>query len=681
VAIVGAGPRGTSVLERLLARIAAIPEPRPQVEIHLIDPYPAGPGHVWRTDQSRLYLMNTQSFYPTLVPDRELPTASPIGLSFEQWRTAQRADPDATLSADDVAELAVLKTAGFPSRALYGRYLRWTFQRLAARLPAGVTLHEHRTEAVAARPTTAAPGYVVDLADGTRLAVEHLVLALGHLQSRLGPEQELLAAGAAKAGLRYWPPAVPNDVDWDALPPGQPVLVRGMGLNFFDVLGQLTEGRGGTFVPTGLPAGEALRYLPSGREPLIAAASRRGTPYRAKAELASYYPSSVRLRFLSAEAVTGLTGGMDKPGFDHDLWPRLHRDALWAYYSTLARVRPGTILPGPARSDPAPSGRASPERANPKPANPQPADPARTGTAEAEAAVVGRFLDRLDQALHQPGPEWEDQLKTVLASHIDPADRLNLEALARPFGARHFAGHQAFADAVHAYLQADARGSAAGEDDPLKMAIGALNAGRAVIKNVVCDGGITDESWLGELRGWFEPFVEGLASGPPALRVEQLAALVREGIVRFVGPDPVFGLDPEQRVFTASSPWVDAPAWRSKDLVEALAPANRVLQNSSPLLEQLLADGLVRPRIMLASDGQPVATSGLDLSAPPYRAIDAAGRVAQGLYVIGLQLSSVQWGTAIAAQAGSEYRSGYRTLQDADQIAEHILTAGPQPGR
>ncbi|HSU70396.1 MAG TPA: hypothetical protein VLI70_02995, partial [Micrococcaceae bacterium] len=396
--------------------------------------------------------------------------------------------------------------------------------------------------------------------------------------------------------------------------------------------------------------------------------------------------SSVRLRFLSAEAVTGLTGGMDKPGFDHDLWPRLHRDALWAYYSTLARVRPGTILPGPARSDPAASGRASPERANPepanpKPANPGPANPTDTGTAEAEAAVVGRFLDRLDQALHQPGPEWEDQLKTVLASHIDPADRLNLEALARPFGARHFAGHQAFADAVHAYLQADARGSAAGEDDPLKMAIGALNAGRAVIKNVVCDGGITDESWLGELRGWFEPFVEGLASGPPALRVEQLAALVREGIVRFVGPDPVFGLDPEQRVFTASSPWVDAPPWRSKDLVEALAPANRVLQNSSPLLEQLLADGLVRPRIMLASDGQPVATSGLDLSAPPYRAIDAAGRVAPGLYVIGLQLSSVQWGTAIAAQAGSEYRSGYRTLQDADRIAEHILAAGPAAGR
>ncbi|HEY8296122.1 MAG TPA: FAD/NAD(P)-binding protein, partial [Micrococcaceae bacterium] len=316
VAIVGAGPRGTSVLERLLARVAATPEQLPALVIDLIDPFPAGPGHVWRTDQSRLYLMNTQSFYPTLVPGGELSAASLTKLSFDEWRVAQRAAPDESLSQEDAAELATLESTGFPSRALYGRYLRWTFEQLTAQLPAGVTLREHRTDATAIRPTagedavgpsvrsvagpTAAGGYAVDLADGTRLVADRVVLALGHLPSRLGPEQELLAAGAAKAGLRYWPPAVPNDVDWDALPAGQPVLVRGMGLNFFDVLGQLTEGRGGNFVETGLPAGEALRYQPSGREPLIAAASRRGTPYRAKAELESYYPRSVRLRFLTA---------------------------------------------------------------------------------------------------------------------------------------------------------------------------------------------------------------------------------------------------------------------------------------------------------------------------------------------------------------------------------------------
>nr|MBW4094843.1 hypothetical protein [Acidobacteriota bacterium] len=217
-------------------------------------------------------------------------------------------------------------------------------------------------------------------------------------------------------------------------------------------------------------------------------------------------------------------------------------------------------------------------------------------------------------------------------------------------------------------------GSAQGEDDPVKVAIGALNAGRAVIKDAVADGGITSAAWLGELRGWFEGFVEGLASGPPALRIEQLAAVVRAGVVSFTGPDPEFGIDEEAGVFTAASPWVEGVPWTSRILVEALAPANRVLTSASPLLNQLLDDGVVRPKIMMAADGVPVATSGLDVTRSPYRPISADGTAVERLYVLGLQLSSVQWGNAIAAQAKSPYPSGYRTLEDANQIAADILT-------
>ena len=67
-ALIGAGPRGTSALERLLANwIPAGPDAT--LHIDVIDPYPAGPGHVWQPGQSRLYLMNTQSFYPTVIPE------------------------------------------------------------------------------------------------------------------------------------------------------------------------------------------------------------------------------------------------------------------------------------------------------------------------------------------------------------------------------------------------------------------------------------------------------------------------------------------------------------------------------------------------------------------------------------------------------------------------------------
>lgn len=648
-ALIGAGPRGTSALERLLANWAPA-GPDATLHIDVIDPYPAGPGHVWQPGQSRLYLMNTQSFYPTVVPE-DPDLARPLaGHTFDRWRELQQHQPHPSLTAEDRAELSGLGSADFPSRALYGRYLRSTLEELLSRLPAGATVDFHNTTATSVRHA-AAPGpgddgrvrFDVGLADGAVLTVDSVVLALGHLESRLNPEQRDLKAAAEELGLLYLPPAAPADVDWSLVPAVKPVLVRGMGLNFFDAMGQLTEGRGGQFLP-----GEngGLSYLPSGREPLIIAASRRGTPYRAKATLAGYYPEAVMLRYCTESAVAKFAEAGIRPAFDHDLWPLLHRDALWAYYSTLARSQPGAVLTEPKE-----------------------------------------FLKALEEALHphaHSAAKWDDLVDDVLEIHVRPAHRLNLLGLAAPLAGRSFATRAELDNAVVDYLLDDARRSALGEDDPVKMTIGALHHGRAVLKTAVADGGITDESWVAGLRGWFESFVEGLASGPPALRSEQLAALVSAGVVRFVGPDPKFGVDRKAGTFTAVSPWVgnnaeDAPGEvvRAVAMIEALAPANKVPVNKSPLLEQLLAEGLVRPRLMMTVEGTPVPTSGLDVAPHPYRPLGANGSVTEGLYVLGLQLSAVQWGTAIAAEArqksGPVYRSGQRTLRDADEIARAIL--------
>ena len=635
-AIIGAGPRGTSVLERLLARSAAHRAGSAgalKVHIDVVDPYPAGPGHVWQPQQSRLFLMNTQSFYPTLIPEDPSLPAPLAGTSFDKWRDRQQRDPLPSLTADERAELAVLESNDFPSRALYGRYLRSTLEDLLDKAPDGVTVQFHETSAVSVRP--AGDGtFDVGLATGETLCTGSVVLALGHIPSRLNPEQRELQAAAEQLGLRYFPPAAPADVDWSRIPAGEPVLVRGMGLNFFDTMVQLTEGRGGKFVS----GGGRLEYEPSGQEPLIIAASRRGTPYRAKAALDGYYPASVTLRYLTEAALERFRRAGIRPGFDHDLWPLLHRDTLWAYYSTLVRAQPAAV----------------PDRA--------------------------AFLAALEEALHphaHSAANWEDSVESVLAVHVGPRHRLDLPALAAPLAGRTFGSRTELDAAVVEYLLDDARRSALGEDDPVKMAIGALHHGRAVLKTAVADGGITDASWVAGLRGWFESFVEGLASGPPALRSEQLAALARAGVVSFVGPDPKFGVDRRTRLFTASSPWVDGPPAAARTMVEALAPGNRVSANDSPLLGQLLADGAVRPRLMMTAEGAPVQSTGLDVVPHPYRPVAANGAVTAGMYVLGLQLSSNQWGTAIAAEAArpgyQAYRSGQRTLRDADEIAAAIL--------
>jgi hypothetical protein len=650
-AIIGAGPRGTSVLERLLAHAAAFAAAHAgpaSLHIDVIDPYPAGPGHVWQPGQSRLYLMNTQSFYPTVIPEDPRLAPPVAGTTFDRWRARQQSEPIPSLTPDERSELAALGSRDFPSRALYGRYLRCTLDELTARLPDGVTVSFHEATAVSVRPsgggtpdggtprgTTPSTGtFDVGLAGGGSLTVDSVVLALGHLSSRLNPEQRELQASAAQLDLNYFPPAVPADVDWGAIPAGEPVLVRGMGLNFFDAMGQLTEGRGGKFID----AGTRLEYQPSGQEPLIIAASRRGTPYRAKAALAGYYPASVTLRYLTEAALGRFAATGIRPGFDHDLWPLLHRDTLWAYYSTLVRSQPAAVPDASA------------------------------------------FLAALEEALRphaHSAANWEAAVDSVLAVHVGPRHRLDLRGLASPLAGRSFGSRAELDAAVVEYLLDDARRSALGEEDPVKMAIGALHHGRAVLKTAVADGGITDESWVAGLRGWFESFVEGLASGPPALRAEQLAALARAGVVSFVGPDPRFSVDRRTGRFTAVSPWVDGAPVAAKTMVEALAPANRVSANDSPLLEQLLAEGMVRPRLMMTAEGAPVQAPGLDVAPHPYRPVAVNGSVTDGLYVLGLQLSATQWGTAIAAEAiqpgGPTYASGQRTLRDADEIAQSIL--------
>ena len=638
--MVGAGPRGTSVLERLVSQWdALLAGERPRLDLHMIDPERPGPGHVWRPEQSRLFLMNTPSLFPTVVPVGEFSVglAPPVvPYSFDDWRALMTAAPAPALADADREELARLGTADFPSRALYGRYLEWIYQQLVDRCGDGITITHHPSEAlelsIDGDGDGVGVGYRLRLGDDSELAADAVVLALGHVPAQLSAEQEMLRDGAARYSLKYWPPAVPADVDWSRLPAKKPVLIRGLGLNFFDLMIQLTEGRGGRFTSEG--EGK-LVYHSTGREPLLIAASRRGVPYRAKAQLDSYLPRSVSLRFCTLTALQSFSAQGIQPGFDHDIWPLLHRDVVNAYYTTLARVAGEQLL----------------------------ADP-------------DRFLRGLDAALALNGPDWAPALEAVLTDELPTGHRLDVEALAHPFAGTRFGAPHEYQDAVIRYLEADVAESVRGEDSPLKMAIGAMNAGRTVIKQVVADGGLTDQSWLTELRGWFEPLVEGLASGPPAVRIAQLAALAHAGVVQFVGPNPQFVIDPDTERFEASSPWVEGAKVTASHLVDAMMPPNRASTTMSPLLRQLLDDDLIRPKVMMASDGAPVSSPGLDVTLPPYRAIDGPGRAHEHLYVVGLQLASVQWGTAIAAQAHTPVVAGGRTLRDADDIAAAILAIG-----
>ncbi|MEU6794125.1 FAD/NAD(P)-binding protein [Nonomuraea wenchangensis] len=116
----------------------------------------------------------------------------------------------------------------------------------------GVPVHVHRDRAIGLAES--AGRQLVRLLGGRTLEADAVVLA----QDLPGPGQEH---------------------DLENVPAGEPVLVRGAGRAFTDLLAPLTVGRGGRF--TRGPQGEPV-YLPGGLEPLLYVGSRRGVPHHAR---------------------------------------------------------------------------------------------------------------------------------------------------------------------------------------------------------------------------------------------------------------------------------------------------------------------------------------------------------------------------------------------------------------
>lgn len=651
IAVVGAGPRGTSFLDRLANALEAdtvsdagtdTTEIAP-LEIVIFEPFEPGPGHVWRTDQSRNFLMNTPAVYPTASPD----------YSFDQWRQEHAAErPD----------IAALGRGSYPPRALYGEYLSEVAQRACEKLrahPRVQSLTHRRAEVTSMRASGEL--YVLEYRDASSAEpqpnnatlADAVVLSVGHVPAKLNPRQQVAGEQAAQLGLMYIPPNVPPDVDWNAIPAGETVLVRGLGLNFFDAVTELTTGRGGRFVApdaavedddAARPERGPLRYVPSGLEPRVWAASRRGAPYRAKAAVDAFVPPSVSLRFVTEESIRAIADAgvpgepAGKLSFGAHVWPLVHRDVLRTYYRVLAEQRPELF-----------------------------------GGSEGAASFVVRLEELLGAQRVHGQKVWLTSVRRHVEQCAPGAGWLDVPRLGHPFGEWGFESDDEYQAAVIAYLDEDAESAERGEADPLKMAIGAMHAARMLVKKLVAEGVFDDVTYQDDILRSFEPLVEGLASGPPVQRIRELAALARAGVVHFIGPEPTFTLDEERGIFSAESPWVDVAPVESKVMLEAMMPANRVAKTDSTLLRQLQDDDLAQPRPMLTEDGEFAPGAGFHVTERPHRLIGRYGDVHEGVFVLGLQLASVQWGTAIAAEAGGDPDGNARTLGDASAAAEAIL--------
>ncbi|WP_241777657.1 FAD/NAD(P)-binding protein [Streptomyces sp. CT34] len=623
VAIVGAGPRGTSVLERICA---SAPELAPGVRltVHVIDPAPPGAGQVWRTAQPSELLMNTVASQVTLFTDDSVECAGPIrtGPSLYAWEGCE-------VGPDD-----------YPGRALYGRYLEWVFRHTVRTAPENVTVVAHRARAVR---LTEAPDGTQSLAldDGRTLpGLGAVVLAQGHLDTVPDPEQRRFADYAAGHGLRYLPPANPADLTEElaALPPDRPVLLRGLGLNFFDHMALLTTGRGGRFAPG---ADGTLRYLPSGREPLLYAGSRRGVPYHARGDNAKGAHGRHLPLLLTPDVIAAFrkrAGSGELPDFLTEVWPLVAKEVEAVYYEALL-----------ARRAPDDSRGRSPEDSRHGPL---------VGSPNA-------FRERFLVSAHGSPQE----AAALDAFGIAPADRWDWDRVSRPHADRPFAGRADFRGWLLDHLRADvAHARQDNVSGPVKAALDVLRDLRNELRQIVDHGGLAGASRRDHLDRWYTPLNAFLSIGPPRRRTEEMAALIEAGVLEVVGPrmEVRIGTGEEAPGFIASSPDVPGSRVTAAGLIEARLPEPDVRRTGDALLTRLLADGGCRPH---TTDGY--ETGGLDVSPSPYHLVGADGRWHPRRFAVGVPTEGVHWVTAAGARPGV----GSVTLADTDAVARAALRA------
>lgn len=297
IAVVGMGPRGTAVVERLVAA-SMIPAWQGSLTVHCIDPHVGDGGAVWRRDQPAVLLMNTTTAQTTQYPDASTRPLLPT----------PHQDTLATYPGQ------VLGPTEYSPRAGFGEYLAHVLDQAEADAdPSALRIVRHRATAVDVSGPPDGP-QTVRLDSGARLRVDAVALCLGHLPTAVSARSEVLRQHAEEHDLLFVGSANPLDVTYRELLDRERIAVQGMGLNFYDLLGMLTHTAGGRFEEDARAPG-GLRYHPGGGEPQLVVGSRSGMLYRPKPVFGESLPEPYEPVIFTSARVVDLA--VRPQGIDH----------------------------------------------------------------------------------------------------------------------------------------------------------------------------------------------------------------------------------------------------------------------------------------------------------------------------------------------------------------------------
>lgn len=580
IAIIGSGPRGLSVLERMAARLIKEP-PKVGLKIFLIDAINVGTGRIWRKNQPSCFVMNTvadevSAFSGPLDKEYARPGAGPS--LAEWWKSVDPFYPGKN---------------SYASRALYGQYMEYVLSTIEKSLPTNVSIIKINSEVTDLFTTNATCH--INLKNRDSIVVDKVVLTTGHSTNKPSVYEKELISFSIENKLRYIKSDSAADMPLDEIGSSNNVYIIGQGLSFFDVLSSLTEGRGGVFSES--ENGDLL-YKSSGKEPSIFSGSRSGMiiPGRGKNQKHANYRYQPLI--FTAEKVRKLC--QKKPlSFLIDIFPLISAEINFIYYKTLIKKINGD-----------------------------------SSAKTFEIQVLKEYTEGISI----------EKLRQLASKHIETLpNALNLDEFARPFDNQTFESKSDFEEKLVEVLKSDIALSMEGNvDSPVKAALDVIRDSRGLIREIVDFGGLTPNSHEKEFMDWYVPRSAFLSAGPPLYRIRQTIALINAGVLKVIGPNTLIDRDIDKKIFNVYSPSVKGSSQHVDTIVDARVPVMDLLNDESQLTQNLVKRGYWRPFKNCYAEST-YQTGGVEVTKAPFHPINKYGAAIKELYVLGIPSEHTRW--------------------------------------
>lgn len=607
IAIVGGGPRGLSILERIVewSRGEQI------IQITMFDPHGPG-GKVWREDQLLSLLMNSAASHVTLFTDETLSTKGPVakGPNLYEWVQGEAA---AFIKKHNFEHKEVLVNIcgklgpnDHCPRVVYGLYQKWFYEYIQTRMTEQTSVKFFKDTA---RAVKMQDDKFLVYTKSVETTVDIVILALGHQENELVGKEQALATYASEHRLFYAAPKNAADAYLEAITENTPVLVRGLGLVFFDYLTLLTSERGGIFEEED----GKLVYRPSGKEPQIIAGSSRGIPYHARGANQKGYGEEYQPRFLKEKVLNKFKR---KGTFSaEEFFELLKKEVEFAYYSALIK--------------------SSYPKINQRRFNEE-----FIQTRGAESVLEKYRINEKDywdwEIIQHPeqGKEEGDSFQTFIINY------LNWD-----------------------FLEAK-KGTVSGS---FGAALDCLKDLRDEVRFMIDHELFSNDEHKNWLWDWFTPLNAFLSIGPPLERIAELKALIEAGIVTLI--EPKMKIETESGWFTAFSQRCPEKKYKTHFLIEARLPKTANQFSLNPLVQQLLRDEIASVHQVTLRSGEIYQTGALLVDRQTNQLQSKDGETVAGLFCYGLPTEGIHWLTATTARPGTDPWN----LREADLIAGSIF--------